>query len=79
MIASRALSPRQFVTILNSVRATYLDEGGRSGLARIYQQLVDVADTVGLKQNGNGWWTVGEADEGTRIMICVEEARDGTT
>ena len=79
MIARRALSPRQFVQLLNAVRGVYLDESGRKGFARTYHQLVDIADIVGLKQNGNGWWTVGEADRDARIMVCVEEAKDGTT
>ena len=79
MIASRALSPRQFALVLNTVRSAYLDEVGRGGLSRVYRRLVDLADVAGLKQDGNGWWTAGEANRDTRIMICVEEAKDGTT
>ena len=79
MIASRALSPRQFALVLNTVRSAYLDEVGRGGLSRVYRRLVDLADVAGLKQDGNGWWTAGEANRDTRIMICVAEAKDGTT
>lgn len=72
MIFKRYLSPQQFVQLLNIVRSAYLDEGGRRGYSRLYKDLVDVADAVGLKQEPMGKWTVGEVEKGTKIVVGME-------
>ena len=73
MIVKRALTPRQFVTLLNMARSAYLDEGGRGNSSFVYKRLVDIADVLRLKQDGNGWWKVPQGvDPDIQIVVGVE-------
>jgi len=83
-LLAKRLSPRAFVRVLNSMRAEYLDAGGRNDTAGAYKTLVDAADASGLfSQDSNGWWQLrpdGSGNVELELVVRIrEDEQDGTT